>query len=125
MNKPFKISARARSFGYAFKGIAVLIRTQHNAWIHVLATVVVCGAGFYFRLGSDEWCWIVLAIAAVWGAEGLNTAIELLADAACPQEDPLVGKAKDVAAGAVLLAAVGAAIIGLLVFGPHLAALVR
>jgi diacylglycerol kinase (ATP) len=66
------------------------------------------------------WCALVLAIMAVWTAEALNTALEFLADAATPQMHPLVKKAKDVAAGAVLLSAIGAAIVGVLVFWPHL-----
>ena len=71
-------------------------------------------------LSASEWCWIVLAIMAVWTAEALNTALELLADVASPEFHPLVEKAKDVAAGGVLIAAFGSVIIGLLVIGPHL-----
>jgi diacylglycerol kinase (ATP) len=67
-----------------------------------------------------EWCWIVLAIVAVWSAEALNTAIEFLTDVASPGFHPIAGRAKDVAAGAVLIAAIGAVAIGVLVLGPHL-----
>jgi diacylglycerol kinase (ATP) len=76
--------------------------------------------GGYYILSAAEWCWITLAIMSVWTAEALNTALELLADVASPEFHPLVEKAKDVAAGAVLLAALGSVIIGLLVLGPHL-----
>jgi diacylglycerol kinase (ATP) len=84
-----------------------------------LATVLVCFAGFYFAISKAEWCWIVLAIMAVWTAEALNTAFEFLADATNPTFHPLVRNAKDVAAGAVLISAIGSAVIGLLVFGPY------
>jgi hypothetical protein len=70
-----------------------------------------------------EWCWIVLAIVSVWTAETLNTAFEFLTDVASPEFHPLAGKAKDVAAGAVLLSAIGAVAIGIIIFWPHLLAL--
>jgi len=75
--------------------------------------------GLICRLSPAEWCWIVLAIVAVWTAEALNTAFEFLTDLASPTFHPLAGKAKDVAAGAVLITAVGSVLIGLLVLGPH------
>ena len=77
-------------------------------------------AGFGFGISRIEWCALVLAIAGVWAAEAVNTAIELLGDATTSDPHPLVGRAKDVAAGAVLLAALGAAVVGLLVFAPRL-----
>ncbi len=120
MNKPFEIAARIRSFKYAFAGIRTMIQSQHNAWIHAGATLAVTAAGFAWGITRDEWIWIVLAILAVWAAEAMNTAFEFLADATNPAPHPLVGKAKDVAAGAVLITAIGAAIIGILVFGPYL-----
>lgn len=76
-------------------------------------------------LSAGEWAWIVLAITSVWTAEALNTAFEFLTDVASPAFHPLAEKAKDVAAGAVLLAACGAVAIGVLVLGPHLLAFVR
>jgi diacylglycerol kinase (ATP) len=116
----FSVGARVRSFGYAFAGIAVLLRTQHNAWIHAAASLTVVATGLWLGLGSGEWCTVVLAMALVWSAEALNTAIELLADAVSPNPDPKVGRAKDVAAGGVLLASLGAAAVGLIVFVPRL-----
>lgn len=98
-----------------------MIAGQHNAWIHAAATLVVVTLGFALRISAGEWCWIVLAISGVWTAEALNTAFEFLADVASPDFHPLVRDAKDVAAGAVLIVAVAAAVIGGLVFGPHLA----
>lgn len=77
-------------------------------------------AGFLVRLSPSEWCWVVLAIMSVWTAEALNTAFEFLADAASPEFHPLVRSAKDVAAGAVLIAAAGSVVIAILVFGPRI-----
>jgi diacylglycerol kinase (ATP) len=123
MNRPFTLSGRARSFAYAFRGIGLMLRSQHNAWLHALATAGVAAAGIFFQLAPLEWCGVILAMAAVWTAEALNTAFEFLADVASPDFHPLVEKAKDVAAGAVLLAALAAAAVGLIIFYPHLAAL--
>lgn len=115
----FSVESRVRSFGYAFAGIALLIRSQHNAWIHAIATLLVVGLGVLLPLSRLEWTALILAMAIVWTAEGINTAIELLGDGISREEHPLVGQAKDAGAGAVLLAAIGAAIVGLLVLGPH------
>jgi diacylglycerol kinase (ATP) len=97
-----------------------MIVSQHNAWIHALATVIVLLVSAYFRLTRAEWCWIIVAIISVWTAEALNTAFEFLTDVASPEFHPLAEKAKDVAAGAVLITAIGSALIGLIVFGPYL-----
>jgi diacylglycerol kinase (ATP) len=122
---PFSISARLSSVRCAVRGVAIVLRTQHNAWIHALATAVVCIAGLLVGLSRLEWCAIVLAVVAVWTAEALNTAIEVLVDLVSPARHPLAGKAKDVAAGAVLVNAIGAAVIGILVFGSRLLAWAR
>ena len=79
-----------------------MIRCQHNAWIHSVATVAIVATGLFFHLSRAEWCWIVLAISTVWTAEALNTAFEFLADAASPNFHPIVRDAKDVAAGRCL-----------------------
>jgi diacylglycerol kinase (ATP) len=121
--RPFEFTGRIRSFRYAIAGIWRMVRCQHNAWIHLVATVGIVAAGFFFQLSRSEWCWIVLAIAIVWTAEALNTAFEFLADAASPDFHPIVRDAKDVAAGAVLITAIAAAVIGLIVFLPHVVAL--
>jgi diacylglycerol kinase (ATP) len=123
MNRPqWSLDARARSFRYAARGLVALLRSQPNAWIHAAATVVVLALGFVVGLSRVEWCLVVAAIAAVWSAEAVNTAFEALCDVASPDRHPLVERAKDIAAGAVLVAAGGAVIIGLLVFAPHLLA---
>lgn len=119
MKKP---SMRLKSLAHALRGVDHVVRTQPNARLHLLAAVLVCAAGVYFRLGRAEWLWISVAITLVWSAEAFNTALELLADVLHPARHAGIGRAKDVAAAAVLIAALGAAVIGLLVFVPHLAA---
>lgn len=113
-----------RSFACAFRGIGILVRTQANARIHAAATVLVVVAGFALRISPGEWCAILAAIGLVWLGEGLNTAIETLTDLVSPDPHPLAGRAKDVAAGAVLCAALAAFVIGAVVFLPHIAELV-
>ena len=117
--RPFQFTGRIRSFRHAIIGILRMIRRQHNAWIHVVASLVVLAAGFFFHVSAADWCWIILAISIVWTAEALNTAFEFLADAASPEFHPLVRDAKDVAAGAVLITALAAAVIGAIVFWPY------
>jgi diacylglycerol kinase len=118
-------TGRIRSVRFAVKGIATMLQTQHNAWVHAVATIVVIGLGLAVGLSAAEWCWIVLAMMSVWAAEALNTAVEFLTDVASPSFNPTAGNAKDVAAGAVLIAALGAIVIGFLVLGPHLLVLIR
>jgi len=116
---------RIRSIRFALRGIRTMVASQHNAWIHAGATLVVVAAGLTVRLPTSSWAWIVLAIGSVWIAEALNTAFEFLTDVASPDFHPLAEKAKDVAAGAVLLAAVGAVVIGALVLGPAIVGLLE
>jgi diacylglycerol kinase (ATP) len=123
MKRPLYLIDRIRSFKCAFQGIWVMIESQQNAWIHALATLAVTAAGLYFHISLTEWCAAILAIVVVWTAEALNTAFEFLADATKPEFHPLIRKAKDVAAGAVLISAIGAAAIAMIVFGPHILAL--
>lgn len=98
-----------------------MIRWQHNAWIHAAATLLVLAVAFLLRVSAGDWCWIILAISIVWTAEALNTAFEFVADAASPEFHPQVRDAKDVAAGAVLVTAVAAVVIGTIIFWPYLA----
>jgi diacylglycerol kinase (ATP) len=118
----FSTRARLRSFVYAGRGVRTMFGSQHNAWIHATATVAVVAFGLGFGISRSEWCVLVLAMVAVWSAEALNTAFEFLCDVASPEFHPLVEKAKDVAAGAVLLSAIGAAVVGSLVFEPYVRA---
>jgi diacylglycerol kinase (ATP) len=118
-NSGFTFTGRIRSIRCALKGVRVMVASQQNAWVHAAATVAVAAAGLYFGLERAEWCWVILAVISVWTAEALNTAFEFLTDVASPAFHPLAARAKDVAAGAVLITAVGSVAIGLLVFGPH------
>lgn len=111
---------RIASVGFALEGIATLLRTQVNARIHLVAAIAVVSLAAYVDVQRLEWALLVFAIALVWVAEGLNTGIEFLADAAVPDPHSLIKHAKDVAAGAVLLAPLAAAVIGALVFLPYL-----
>ncbi len=121
----FSLQGRFRSFTYATRGVALMLKSQHNAWLHAIASLLVLFVGAFFGLSPGEWCWVVLAVMAVWTAEALNTALEFLADVASPEFHPLVEKAKDVAAGAVLISALGSTAIGLLVLGPYAWAFLR
>jgi diacylglycerol kinase (ATP) len=114
------VAALRRSIAYAARGVTVMLRTQHNVWLHTVATLAVVGLGVAVQLSRLEWCAIVLAIMAVWTTEALNTALEIVTDLASPAVHPMAGRAKDVAAGAVLISAVGASVMGALVFAPHL-----
>ena len=116
---PFRLSERAFSFRHAWRGVGLVILSQHNAWIHLLATVLVLVAGLLTVLSRLEWCALVLAIGLVWTAEALNTALEFLSDEVSAEKRELIGKAKDAGAGGVLLASITAAVIGLIVFVPH------
>ena len=121
MSTPRKFSIRARgaSFSHAVRGLRFMMQTQHNAWLHAAATVAVCVAAAGFQITRVEWCLIVLSMMSVWTAEAFNTALECLTDLASPELHPLAGKAKYVAAAAVLITAVGAATIGVVVFTPY------
>jgi len=115
----FSIGGRIKSGTHAVDGILELLRSQHNAWVHVVATISVITAATFFGVTVTEWCLLVLVITTVWVAEGVNTAFEFLCDVASPDFHPLVKKSKDVAAGAVLLSALGAATVGLIIFIPY------
>jgi diacylglycerol kinase (ATP) len=119
-NGPFTIEGRLKSVRHAFYGVGLMLKSQHNAWLHAFATISTLVVGLLCGLSDGEWCWIILAIMAVWTAEALNTALEFLADVASSEFHPLIRQAKDVAAGGVLISAIGSVIIGLLVIVPHL-----
>lgn len=120
MGEPFSLRARLASFRYAARGLATMLSSQHNARIHGLATIVAVLLGLGLDIRPGEWAAVALAIVAVWTAEALNTAFEALCDVASPEFHPLVERAKDVAAAAVLIAALGAVAVACLVFGPGL-----
>ncbi len=99
---------------------SIVIRTQQNAWIHLLATLCVVVLAAWLGLPLRDWAVLILAIAIVWMAEFLNTALEAVVDLASPERHPLGKVGKDVGAAAVLVAAVSAAILGFLILGPPL-----
>ena len=111
---------RIDSFRYAFAGLWYMLRTQRNAWIHATFTVAVVAMGFWLALDALEWALIVLSIGGVWMAEFVNTALEAVVDLASPDIHPLARVGKDVAAGAVLVGAGTAVVVGLLVLGTPL-----
>ncbi|MBK7182865.1 MAG: diacylglycerol kinase family protein [Bacteroidetes bacterium] len=116
--KPFSINDRIKSFGYALQGLKSFFKTQHNAWIHVAATVVVIVAGFVFKVSLMEWIALSFAIALVFISELFNTAIEFLCDKISPELDPRIKLVKDISAAAVLIAAIVAVVVGAIVFVP-------
>lgn len=119
----FTLKKRLLSFKYAFKGIRQLF-TQPNACIHAAVTVIVIAAGCWLRLAEWEWCVVALCIGCVLMAEAFNSAIEALADKVSCERDPLIGKAKDLAAGAVLLMVFAAVAAGLIIFLPKFIAVI-
>ncbi|MGI4971587.1 MAG: diacylglycerol kinase family protein [Janthinobacterium lividum] len=121
--RPNLLQRRAASFGHAFRGVGAALRSELHLQFHAVATVAVLGLGWFFQLSPLEWALVALAVASVWAAELFNTAIETLTNLVSPGYHPLAGKAKDVAAGAVLLAAGGAVVVGGCVFGPKIWAL--
>lgn len=121
----FSIAKRIESFRHAFRGVSTLLRTQHNAWLHLVATAVVLALGWNFAISHGEWIAIILAIGFVWMAEALNTALEFLADEVSLERRDLIGNAKDVGAAGVLFASASAFAVGLVVFTPYLLAAVR
>ena len=112
-----------RSFVFAFAGLAWMARTQRNAQVHLLITTIVIVAGVFFQVSVGEWLALILAIAVVLALEAMNTAVEAVVDLASPQLHPLAKRAKDAAAGSVLIGAIGAAVVGCVVFVPRFWAL--
>ena len=117
--KSFVLS-RIAAFGHAFRGWWYVLNTQHNAWIHTAVAIIVLALGLWLKLTARDWAVLVLTIAIVFMAEFLNTAIEAVVDLASPVHHPLAKVGKDVGAGAVLVAALAAVLIGLLILGPPL-----
>ena len=118
----FTLIARLKSFGYAFEGIALMLKTQHNAWLHLIATTLVTGLAAWCRVDAGDWRWLIGAMTMVWMAEAMNTAVESLCDVVSPHYSLAVKCAKDLAAGGVLIAACAAAATGVITFWPYLGA---
>lgn len=118
--KRFSIIARARSFKYAFRGLKIIIKTQHNFWIQIAVAIVVVVLGIKYDISSSEWSALILAMTAVLVTEAINTAFEIDIDLTSPDFHPYARDTKDVAAGAVLLTVTGAFLIGLIIFLPKI-----
>jgi len=112
--------SRGRSFRHAFQGLWFMLRTQRNAWIHTVATMIVFLIAFWLGLQPIDWALLIVAIAMVWTAEFINTALEVVVDLASPEQHYLAKVGKDVGAAAVLIASLSSMVIGLLILGPPL-----
>lgn len=121
----FSVKARLKSFTYAFAGFVFMLRTQHNAWVHLAATVLVAGLGFALQVSADAWRWLIAAMALVWVAEAMNTAFEYLCDVVSPQFHESVKRAKDIAAAAVLVCVIAAGLLGVITLAPYMAVALR
>lgn len=116
----FSIRKRLKSFTYAFAGLKVLFREEHNSRIHLFATICVIVAGVLLKISLLEWVAVAFAVGLVFSGEIFNSAVEDLSDVVCPERDERIKKVKDLAAAAVLVNAITAAVIGLLVFLPKI-----
>ncbi len=114
------LRSRLPAFRHAFSGLGYVLRTQKNAWIHAMATLLVIALGFWLHLDLIQWALLTFAIGVVWLSEAFNTALEAFINLVKPDTHPLAGIAKDTAAAAVLIAAITAAVIGFLILGPPL-----
>lgn len=119
-NKKFSLNARIKSFGYALRGMLTLVQNEHNARIHLFVTICVIVAGLLLKVSSGEWIAIIFAIGFVFAMEAVNSAIEYLSDLISPDYNRLIKQAKDVAAAAVLFAAIAAVCVGLIIFIPKI-----
>ena len=115
----YYLKKQLRSFGYAWKGIQSCVGKEQNLSFHLIAAMAVIIAGIVLGITRTEWIMVVMCIGTVIAAELFNTAIEKLVDLVSPERHPVAGQVKDIAAGAVLICAVAAAIIGLIIFIPY------
>lgn len=114
-----KSPSRWHSFRFAFQGLRTILKTERNTWIYIPISTAVILMGFLFRLQKFEWIAIILCLGLVWAFEAANTALEALVDLTAPDINPIAKIAKDCAAAAVLLTAITSAIIGVIIFLPH------
>lgn len=119
-SKKFSIVKRAESFTHAGRGIYIFLRSTHNAWVHIAALIAVIIAGLYFNISHSDWISLILVSGLVFVTEAINTAIEIDIDLTSPNFHPYAKDTKDVAAGAVLISAVVAIVVGILIFAPHI-----
>ena len=118
--KRFSIIARAKSFTYAFRGLSLIFKTQHNSWVQLVLAFIVVSMGIFFNISQTEWIFIVFSIGLVISAEAFNTAFEFDIDLTSPTYHPYARDTKDVAAAAVLVTSIMATIVGLIIFLPKI-----
>jgi diacylglycerol kinase (ATP) len=114
------LGKRIRGGGYAIKGALILFKSEHSIQVQTIITILITIAGFYFDISKTEWMFQIISIGLVLSIEGLNTAIEGIADFVHPNFHNKIGYIKDVAAGAVLFAAFTAIIIAGFIYLPHI-----
>ena len=119
-NQKFSIRERLKSFGFAFNGLKILVREEHNSRIHLFAVVCVIIAGVFVKISVSDWIAVVFAFGFVIVMEIVNSAIEGIADFVSPEKHEMIKKIKDLSAAAVLIAAITAFIIGLIIFVPKI-----
>ena len=119
MNPKQEYKKIVNSFKYAIEGIISSFKTERNIKIHISAMIIVIICGILLKLDKIEWCIIIIAIVTVISAELFNTAIETVVDMISPEKNEKAKLAKDIAAGGVLVIAIGSAIIGLIIFKSH------
>lgn len=124
-NGKFSIKKRIKSFGYAFAGIKVLFREEHNSWIHAAATILVVAAGIFFHISQLEWVAVLIVIGMVFSSEIINSSLERTADFVKAERDDRKRDIKDLGAAAVLVSAIIAALVGFIVFLPKVISLFR
>lgn len=118
--KRFSIHSRLKSFSFAFNGLKLFFRTQHNSYIHLTAAAFVIILGFTLKVNHYEWCFLILSISSVFITEAFNTSIEFLTNLVSPEYNEKAKKVKDVAAAGVLLSAIVSVIIGAIIFIPKI-----
>jgi diacylglycerol kinase len=120
----FSLKKRIKSFYYAFSGIKIAVKTQHNLQIHLIAVFIVLIFGFLLKINVTEWLILIIIFSLVISSEIINSAIELITDIISPEYNIKAGKVKDMAAGAVLINAIAALIIGIIIFAPKIIQLI-
>ncbi len=120
MPKESFVKNRIKSVGFALRGALLLLRTEASIKIQLFIAIVMTAAGFYFDISATEWILQVFAIGMVMGLEGLNTAVEKIADFIHPEYDAKIGFIKDIAAGAVMIVSIAATIIGAIIYLPKI-----
>ena len=119
-HQKFSLKKRIKSFKYALNGLRILLREESNSWIHLIVSICVLAAGFVFKISIAEWIIVIFCIGFVFVLELINTSIENIADFVTQEYHNSIKKTKDLAAGAVLVGAIVAAVIGLIIFIPKI-----